>query len=107
MDIQYIYFTRIIVFLMQSTLPYRASWMAPLAKELAALAFYAATGRAFRPREDNPYLRVRGDDDMTDAEIAQACAEAAAEREQQELEMSEFGLVEPSTAIDVKGGRGE
>lgn len=44
----YIYFTRIIVYLLQSTLPYHYIWLAAAASELATLAFYIASGVAFR-----------------------------------------------------------
>lgn len=44
----YIYFTRIIVYLLQSTLPYHYIWLAAAASELATLAFYIASGIAFR-----------------------------------------------------------
>ena len=48
MVVCYIYFTRIIVYLLESTLPYRYIWMAAAAAELAALAFYIAMGFSFR-----------------------------------------------------------
>jgi hypothetical protein len=44
----YIYFTRIIVYLLESTLPFQYIWMANAASELATLAFYVASGISFR-----------------------------------------------------------
>ena len=44
----YIYFTRIIVYLLESTLPYQYIWMAAAASELATLSFYIASGISFR-----------------------------------------------------------
>jgi len=44
----YIYFTRIIVYLLESTLPYPYIWLAAAASELATVAFYIASGISFR-----------------------------------------------------------
>lgn len=44
----YIYFTRIIVYLLENTLPFRHVWLAAAASELATLAFYIAAGWSFR-----------------------------------------------------------
>eukprot|EP00007_Cunea_sp_BSH-02190019_P009127 CAMPEP_0174244490 /NCGR_PEP_ID=MMETSP0417-20130205/35392_1 /TAXON_ID=242541 /ORGANISM="Mayorella sp, Strain BSH-02190019" /LENGTH=424 /DNA_ID=CAMNT_0015324177 /DNA_START=72 /DNA_END=1343 /DNA_ORIENTATION=- len=49
----YIYFTRIIIYLLDATLPYRLSWVGPLVTETATLLFYVITGFTFRPVEDN------------------------------------------------------
>lgn len=54
----YIYFTRIIVLLLNSTLPYTRTWLGPLFAELAAVCFYMVTGQQFRPVRDNPYFQV-------------------------------------------------
>lgn len=54
----YIYFTRIIVLLLNSTLPYSRTWVGPLFAELAAVCFYCITGHQFRPIRDNPYFQV-------------------------------------------------
>lgn len=59
----YIYFTRIVVYLMSITLGYSLTWIGPFLSELATVAFFASTGYKFRPDSDNPYLRVRGQDD--------------------------------------------
>lgn len=44
----YIYFTRIIVYLLESTLPYHYIWLAAASSEVATLAFYVAAGVSFR-----------------------------------------------------------
>ncbi len=44
----YIYFTRIIVYLLESTLPFQLIWLAAAASEAATLAFYVAAGVSFR-----------------------------------------------------------
>ena len=53
MVVSYIYFTRIVVYLLKSTTPYQYEWTADLASELATLAFYIATGLKFRPVRSN------------------------------------------------------
>lgn len=57
----YIYFTRIIVYLMKITLPYKLEWLTDLFTELAMLFFFCVTGYKFRPATDNPYLQVPQD----------------------------------------------
>ncbi|PSC67979.1 G -coupled seven transmembrane receptor [Micractinium conductrix] len=60
MVVCYIYFTRIIVYLLESTLPYPYIWLAAAASELATLAFYIASGISFRPMPAgaNPYFQL-------------------------------------------------
>lgn len=62
MVVCYIYFTRIVVYLLRSTLPFHYSWLAEAARELATLAFYVLTGVHFRPNADNPYLALEQED---------------------------------------------
>ncbi|KAL7482626.1 hypothetical protein ACHAW6_008298 [Cyclotella cf. meneghiniana] len=64
----YIYFTRIVVFLIATALGFRQTWLRYFITELGTLAFYAIVGFLFRPAEDNPYLEVRGSD-LVDVEI--------------------------------------
>ena len=61
--VSYIYFTRIIVFLLGATLPFEWVWLAVVFRESAALIFYAYTGYLFRPQTHNPYLEVHQDDE--------------------------------------------
>jgi hypothetical protein len=61
--IAYVYFTRFLLYVLSSTLPYNYTWFAPLADELATLAYYVSVGYRFRPDASNAYLRVSGDDD--------------------------------------------
>lgn len=49
MVVAYIYFTRIVVFLLSATIPYYLLWLGPLSTELATLIFYVFTGYKFRP----------------------------------------------------------
>ena len=62
MVVTYIYFTRIVVFLLAATLPFRLLWLRYVFSEGATLLFYVVTGVKFRPAEDNPYLPVNKDD---------------------------------------------
>lgn len=58
----YIYSTRIIVLLLNSTLPYNRAWVGPFFAEFAAICFYIITGQQFRPVRDNPYFQVTQED---------------------------------------------
>jgi hypothetical protein len=59
MVVAYIYFTRIVVFLLAATIPYYLLWLGALFTELATFIFFVVTGFKFRPAIDNPYLPVR------------------------------------------------
>ncbi|ETI38889.1 hypothetical protein L914_14871 [Phytophthora nicotianae] len=56
--ITYIYVTRLVLQLLQASLPYDATWIAVAVSELAALGFFTVTGYRFRPLPLNPYLEV-------------------------------------------------
>ncbi|MEW5299527.1 MAG: hypothetical protein WDW36_002536 [Sanguina aurantia] len=58
MVVIYIYFTRIVVYLLKNTMQYEYSWMSEAADQLATLAFYIWTAYKFRPQLDNAYLRL-------------------------------------------------
>jgi len=70
MVVSYIYFTRIIVYLLDATLPYQLIWLSDLASELATVAFYLACGMHFRPLAAgvNPYFAL----DQDEVELARA-----------------------------------
>ncbi|XP_029642376.1 protein GPR107 [Octopus sinensis] len=59
----YIYFTRIIVYLLKITVPFKYEWLDPMFKEMATFVFFIVTGYKFRPASDNPYLQVPQDSD--------------------------------------------
>ena len=61
--VSYVYFTRIIVFLLGATLPFELTWLSYVFTEIAALGFYTTTGFLFRPQPRNPYLKLGKDDD--------------------------------------------
>ena len=60
--VTYIYFTRVIVYLLDATLPFRLVWLGEFFTELATLAFYITVGYNFRPEVDNPYFKLAEDD---------------------------------------------
>lgn len=62
MVVVYIYFTRIVVYLISSTIPFYLLWLGPFSTEFATIIFYVVTGFKFRPAPDNPYLAVRTED---------------------------------------------
>ncbi|ESP00238.1 hypothetical protein LOTGIDRAFT_200945 [Lottia gigantea] len=59
----YIYFTRMIVYLLEITLPFRHEWLKEFSKEIAVFLFFCVTGYKFQPATDNPYLQVPVDSD--------------------------------------------
>jgi len=60
--VSYIYFTRIIVYLLDATLPFRWVWLGDLFTEGATLAFFCTTGYKFRPITNNPFLSLDEED---------------------------------------------
>ena len=69
--VSYIYFSRIVVYLLDSTLPYRLAWVSVMSPELATFLFYFTTGYYFRPMPNNPYLTVSHfDEESEDEETA-------------------------------------
>lgn len=68
MVVAYIYFTRIVVFLLGATLPFGYSWVGTLIYECATLTFFTVTGYRFQPVENNPYLQVADSDEEEDME---------------------------------------
>ena len=62
--VSYIYFTRIVVYLLKSTTPYQYAWVSDAAENLATLAFYIITGFKFKPYGENPYFKISSDADL-------------------------------------------
>ncbi len=58
----YIYFTRIIVYLLKMTTPFSWSWLVELFEQTVTLVFFTAVGYKFRPFSDNPYLQLPTDE---------------------------------------------
>lgn len=59
--VSYIYFTRIIVALLDKTLPFRWMWLGEFFTEIATFLFYISTGYQFRPVSANPYFKMPED----------------------------------------------
>ena len=57
--VAYIYFTRIVVLLLDATVEYTYAWVSAAAAELATLAFYVFVGVSFRPHRENRYLKLQ------------------------------------------------
>lgn len=63
MIICYIYFTRIIVYLLKITVPFQYEWLDEMFHEMATYVFFVLTGYKFRPASANPYFQLSVDDD--------------------------------------------
>jgi len=63
MVVCYVYFTRIIVYLLRITVPFQYVWLDSMFKEVATLVFFVMTGYKFRPASNNPYFAVATEDD--------------------------------------------
>lgn len=74
----YIYFTRVVVYALETITSYRYEWTSVVAAELATLAFYIFTGYNFRPKAHNPYFAI-------DDEEEEAASEALKMEEEFEL----------------------
>ena len=69
--VAYIYFSRIVVYLFDATVPYRLDWVSDLSQEVATCVFYVTSGYYFRPVPNNPYLAVSHyDEESEDEETA-------------------------------------
>uniref|UniRef100_A0A7C9E3J2 Uncharacterized protein n=1 Tax=Opuntia streptacantha TaxID=393608 RepID=A0A7C9E3J2_OPUST len=75
----YIYFTRVVVYALETITNYRYQWTSVVAAELGTLAFYFFTGYNFRPKLHNPYFVI--DDEEEEAAVEML------KREEDELEL--------------------
>lgn len=66
----YIYFTRVVVYALETITSYRYLWTSAVASELATLAFYVFTGYKFKPEVQNPYLVIDDEEEEAAAEAA-------------------------------------
>ena len=64
----YIYFTRVVVYALETITSYRYSWTSVVAAELATLAFYVFTGYKFKPEAHNPYFVIDDEEEEAAAE---------------------------------------
>ncbi|XP_043245108.1 protein GPR107-like [Amphibalanus amphitrite] len=63
MIVCYIYFTRIVVYLLQIMVPFQYAWLDDMFREMATYVFFAVTAYKFRPADSNPYFQVPLSDD--------------------------------------------
>jgi hypothetical protein len=68
--IAYIYLTRIVVFVLSSSLGFEKTWVANVFFEACTMLFYGTTGYLFRPQEVNPYLALDQDESDARTQIA-------------------------------------
>lgn len=64
----YIYFTRVVVYALETITSYKYMWTSVVASELATLGFYLFTGYKFRPEVHNPYFVVDDEEEEAAAE---------------------------------------
>jgi hypothetical protein len=60
--VSYIYFTRIIIYLLDATLQYDLIYLGDVFTELATLSFFLVVGYKFRPVQGNPYFNMEEED---------------------------------------------
>ncbi|GLT64624.1 hypothetical protein SLA2020_371050 [Shorea laevis] len=64
----YIYFTRVVVYALETITSYKYLWTSEVAGELATLAFYVFTGYKFKPEAHNPYFVIDDEEEEAAAE---------------------------------------
>ncbi|KAK4257149.1 hypothetical protein QN277_006773 [Acacia crassicarpa] len=64
----YIYFTRVVVYALQTITSYKYSWASVVCAELATLSFYVFTGYKFKPEAHNPYFVIDDEEEEAAAE---------------------------------------
>lgn len=69
MIVCYIYFTRIIVYLLQMTVSFQYEWLDEMFREMVTYVFFVLTGYKFRPASANPYFQLNTDEDDPDIDI--------------------------------------
>lgn len=68
MLIGYLYFTRVVVFALETILPYKYKWVSLAVEEGVSLAFYVLMFYLFRPKVKNEYFVL----DDEEEEVAMA-----------------------------------
>lgn len=63
MIVCYIYFTRMIVYLLKITVPFQYAWLNEMFREMATYVFFVLTAYKFRPAAHNPYFSLSTDDE--------------------------------------------
>ncbi|KAL1785497.1 hypothetical protein HispidOSU_003666 [Sigmodon hispidus] len=89
----YIYFTRIIAFLLKFAVPFQWKWLYQLLDETATLVFFVLTGYKFRPASDNPYLQLSQEED--DLEMESVVTSSGVMENMKKVRKVTNGSVEP------------
>ncbi|CAO2598013.1 Protein GPR107 [Lemmus lemmus] len=89
----YIYFTRIIAFLLKFAVPFQWKWLYQLLDETATLVFFVLTGYKFRPASDNPYLQLSQEED--DLEMESVVTASGVMENMKKVRKVTNGAVEP------------
>lgn len=89
----YIYFTRIIAFLLKFAVPFQWKWLYQLLDEMATLVFFVLTGYKFRPASDNPYLQLSQEED--DLEMESVVTTSGVMENMKKVKKVTNGSVEP------------
>ncbi|XP_028612759.1 protein GPR107 isoform X1 [Grammomys surdaster] len=89
----YIYFTRIIAFLLKFAVPFQWKWLYQLLDETATLVFFVLTGYKFRPASDNPYLQLSQEED--DLEMESVVTTSGVMETMKKVKKVTNGAVEP------------
>lgn len=66
MIFSYIYFTRIIVYLLKITVPFQYEWLDEMFREMSTYVFFVLTGYKFRAASANPYFTLTNDEIQAD-----------------------------------------
>ena len=69
----YIYFTRVIVYLVASSLSYKYTWVSTFLTEMATVTFFVVVGISFRPKPENNFVELATGEsiDRDDAEYGE------------------------------------
>jgi len=103
MVIAYIYFTRIVVYLLSASIPFHLLWVGDLFTELATLSFFLLTGYKFRPVSSESqsnystqvqYAQVPASSE--DAECGGYGLRDADDDDDDGVEISRLSIIEPS-----------
>ncbi|KAK3918604.1 Protein GPR107 [Frankliniella fusca] len=97
MIVCYIYFTRIIVYLLKMTVPFQYEWLDEMFREMATYVFYVLTGYKFRPTAANPYFQVNTEEEDDEEQIDMVITETG---------LTE-GLAKISRSLGVPSGSGD
>ncbi|KAF5296015.1 hypothetical protein FQR65_LT10318 [Abscondita terminalis] len=84
MIVCYIYFTRIIVYILRITVPFQYGWLDEMFREMATYVFFVLTGYKFRPAAQNPYYSL------------------PQEEEEESQVITESGLMEGVVRVNVR-----